>query len=122
MLPPERRLGQMLELLEDHKYFTLHAGRQTGKTTSARWLVDHLNAGQQFRAVWVDIQNARETPDPVKAFAGVLYDLDVSVQRDLPDLGLPADAVRSIEPSNSFLLRYLRDLSARSPRPLIVLF
>ncbi|WP_437292012.1 hypothetical protein [Sorangium sp. So ce406] len=37
MLPPERRLGRVLRLIEDRKYFTLHAGRQTGKTTSARW-------------------------------------------------------------------------------------
>lgn len=34
MPPPERRLGRVLELIEANKYFTLHAGRQTGKTTS----------------------------------------------------------------------------------------
>jgi hypothetical protein len=44
MLPPERRLGRVLELIDDRKYFTLHSGRQTGKTTCAFWLVDHLNA------------------------------------------------------------------------------
>ena len=55
MLPPERRLGRVLELIDDRKFFTLHAGRQTGKTTSARWIVRHLNAGAQLRAVWVDI-------------------------------------------------------------------
>ncbi len=36
MLPPERRLGRVLELIEDRKYFTLHSGRQTGKTTKLR--------------------------------------------------------------------------------------
>ncbi|HSO00630.1 MAG TPA: ATP-binding protein [Candidatus Nanopelagicales bacterium] len=122
MLPPERRLGDVLELIDERRYFTLHAGRQTGKTTSARWLARHLNQEGRFHAVWVDIQNARDTPDPVKAFGGVLYDLDVSVQRDVPDLGLPADEVRALEPTNSFLLRYLRDLAARSARPLVVLF
>ena len=34
MLPPERRLGEVLTLIEERKFFTLHAGRQTGKTTS----------------------------------------------------------------------------------------
>jgi hypothetical protein len=34
MLPPERCLGPPLELIEERKYFTLHAGRQTGKTMS----------------------------------------------------------------------------------------
>jgi hypothetical protein len=44
MLPPERRLGRVLELVAQRKYFTLTAGRQTGKTTSSRWMVEHLNA------------------------------------------------------------------------------
>jgi hypothetical protein len=122
MLPPERRLARVIRLIEDHKFFTLHAGRQTGKTTSARWIVDHLNATGRFHAVWVDIQNAREQPDPESAFAAILYDLDSSAQRDLPDLGLPSDEARSLSPASTFLLRYLRDLAARSPRPLIVLF
>jgi hypothetical protein len=41
MLPPGRRLGRVLELIGERKYFTLHSGRQTGKTTSAFWLVEH---------------------------------------------------------------------------------
>lgn len=52
MLPPERRLGRVLELIEEHLFFTLHAGRQTGKTTSAMWLEEHLNATGQWRAAW----------------------------------------------------------------------
>ena len=121
MLPPERRLGRVLELIEEHKYFTLHAGRQTGKTTSARWLVEHFNRGDRFHAVWVDIQIAREEPEAAKAFEALLYCLDTAIERDLPDLGRPSDEVRGIEPTSSLLLRYLRDLSARSPRPLVVL-
>ena len=122
MLPPERRLGAVLELIEEHRFFTLHAGRQTGKTTSARWLVEHLNAGDQLRAIWVDMQVAREEPDPARAFEALLYCLDTATARDLPDLGLPADAVRAVAPASTFVLRYLRDLAARSPRPLVVLF
>jgi len=41
MLPPDRRLGRVMELIEQGRYFTLHAGRQTGKTTSANWLLDN---------------------------------------------------------------------------------
>jgi type II secretory pathway predicted ATPase ExeA len=122
MLPPERRLGRVLRLVAQRKYFTLTAGRQTGKTTSARWMVKHLNASGAYCAVWVDIQNAREQPDPTKAYAAILYDFDVAVTRDLPGLGLPPTAARSIEATSSFILRYLRDLAARSPLPLVVVF
>lgn len=82
-------------------------GRQTGKTTSARWLVKHLNASGAYRAIWVDVQNAREQPDPVKAYAAVVYDLDGAVERDLPNLGLPSDELRSIEPTSTLVHRYL---------------
>ncbi len=122
MLPPERRLGRVLRLIESRKYFTLHAGRQTGKTTSARWLVEHLNREGRFRALWVDVQIARDEPDPARSFEAVLYALDAAVDRDLPDLGRPADEVRRIDPRNSFILRYLRDLAKRSDKPLVVLF
>ena len=122
MLPPERRLGPVLEQIEERRFFTLNAGRQTGKTTCARWLVDHLNAEGRFAAVWVDVQIAREEPDPSKAFETMLYCLDTSVARDLPDLGVPAAEVRAVAPASTWLLRYLRDLAARSARPLVVLF
>lgn len=63
MLPPERRLGRALRFIEGHRYFTLHAGRQTGKTTSLQWLEQHLNATGKWRAVWVDLETAREQDD-----------------------------------------------------------
>ncbi len=62
MLPPERRLGRTLDLIDKNKYFVLRAGRQTGKTTSARWLVKHFNGGGHHRRVWIDIQTARDRP------------------------------------------------------------
>ena len=83
MLPPERRLGIVLELIEEHRYFTLHAGRQTGKTTSARWLVEQFNRGSSFRAIWIDLQSAGDNPNPAEAFEAVLYGLDTAIERDL---------------------------------------
>ncbi len=86
MLPPERRLGGVMQLIDEEKFFTLTAGRQTGKTTSARWIVQHLNATEGWRALWVDIQEAREQPDPTKAFRTVLTCLDEAVEETFPDL------------------------------------
>jgi len=122
MLPPERRLDRVLELVEEHRYFTLHAGRQTGKTTSARWMVDHYNARDRFCALWVDIQDARELPDPARAFELVLDDLDRAVRLTLPGLALPMGPARALEPARSCIRRYLEDLAARAPRPLVVMF
>ncbi|MEM9460114.1 MAG: ATP-binding protein [Myxococcota bacterium] len=122
MLPPELRLERILELVEDRRYFTLNAGRQVGKTTSARWMVEHYNAGDRFCALWVDVQDARELPDPEQAFTLVLDDLDRAVERDLPALAIPRGSARELTPARSSIRRYLQDLAARAPRPLVVLF
>jgi hypothetical protein len=90
MLPPERRLGRVLELIGDRKYFTLHSGRQTEKTTCAFWLVEHLNASGHHRAAWVDLQTAREQPDLERARPIILSELDRACARDLPSLARPA--------------------------------
>ncbi|HRI66078.1 MAG TPA: ATP-binding protein, partial [Polyangium sp.] len=63
MLPPERRLGEVMELIHERCYFTLTGGWQTGKTTCAKWLQRHLNASGQWRALWVDLETAREQSD-----------------------------------------------------------
>lgn len=124
MLPPERRLGRVLELIDDRKYFTLHSGRQTGKTTSAFWLVDHLNASGQHRAAWVDLQTAREQPDPARALAIILSELDRACARDLPSLDRPTadDAKELLAIPERALLGYLAKLAAASDRPLVLLF
>jgi hypothetical protein len=59
-----------MRLIEEHKFGTLHAGWQTGKTTSLMWLERHLNASGRWRALWVDIETAREQPDPARAMRG----------------------------------------------------
>jgi hypothetical protein len=122
MLPPERRLGRVMELVDAGKYFTLHAGRRTGKTTSAKWLVKHDNAGTQRAALWIDLEVARDQPDPDRAFVTVLNAFDRAVQRTLPDLGVPADRERLLSDPASAVLVYLQDLARRSPRPLVILF
>jgi hypothetical protein len=124
MLPPERRLGRVLRLIEERKYFTLHAGRQTGKTTCAMWLSDHFQKTGQCRAIWVDVETAREEPEPARAFRTILGNFDRTLAYQHKDLDRPSgheieDLLR--DPSTA-LLRYLTLLADRSPSPLIVLF
>jgi len=120
MLPPEARLGRVMELIEDGRYFTLHAGRQTGKTTSVQWLTKHYNEGGNFRAVWFDLETARDRPDPKSAFVTVLNMLDRGVNAHLRDVGIPSQRERLLDDPETAVLSYLSDLSARCSRPLVV--
>ncbi|TMQ03184.1 MAG: ATP-binding protein [Deltaproteobacteria bacterium] len=123
MLPPERRLGRVQQLIDQHKYFTMHAGRQTGKTTSLMWLKRHLNASGRWRALWVDLETAREQPDLAAALPIVLENIDRTLRLQHPNLARPEAAeIEAVlgEPANA-LLEYLARLCALDERPVVLL-
>ena len=68
-LPPLSRwdLDAILTLIDQKKYFLLHAPRQTGKTSCLLALMEHLNREGHYRAVYANIeaaQAAREQLEP----------------------------------------------------------
>src|SRR5438552_8612428 len=87
MLPPQRRLGHVLRLIDEGKFSTLTAGRQTGKTTSVMSIAGHLNAAGRFRAIWFDVETATGQPDPTIALRTILNNFDRALswqQKALP--------------------------------------
>ena len=58
MLPPLERIPDALELVNAHKYFVLHAPRQSGKTTSLLALRDELNRQGDCYAVYCSLEEA----------------------------------------------------------------
>jgi hypothetical protein len=123
MLPPERRLGRVLQLIEEHKFFTLHAGRQTGKTTSLMWLERHLNASGRWRAMWIDLQTAREQSDPAVAMPAILEAFDRTLRTRHPELMRPGEAETDAALRNptAALVNYLTELSTLNEGPLVLL-
>jgi hypothetical protein len=123
MLPPERRLYDVLELIEGQSYFMLQAGRQTGKTTSAMWLADHLETTGRVRALWVDLETAREKPNVAEAMTAILAAFDRALTWRYPALSRPASAEidAMLAKPNGVLLAYLTQLAAADPRPLVLL-
>ena len=75
-LPPLTRfdLAEILSLIEQEKYFVLHAPRQTGKTSSLLALMEHLNRAGQYRCLYFNVevgQYARENVERgIKAILG----------------------------------------------------
>lgn len=61
MLPTERRLPEVYQLIEQRAYFALYAPRQTGKTTTMMQLARELTASGRYTAVVLSV----ETGEPL---------------------------------------------------------
>ena len=57
LLPAERRLPQVRDLVEDGYYFVIHAPRQTGKTTLLRTLSAALTREGRYAALTVSLES-----------------------------------------------------------------
>ncbi|MEA1967147.1 MAG: ATP-binding protein, partial [Thermodesulfobacteriota bacterium] len=67
-LSPLKRFDlEDIELLIDQKkYFILHAPRQTGKTTSLNALADHLNKKSVYASVYINVEPAQAARENVE--------------------------------------------------------
>lgn len=52
-------LAALLDFIEQQRYFVLHAPRQIGKTTGLRALSKHLNARNDYTALYAYIEGAQ---------------------------------------------------------------
>jgi hypothetical protein len=101
-LPPLERfdLAEIEMLLAQKKYFVLHAPRQTGKTTSMLALVDHLNAGNNYRALYCNVETAQTARE----------DVAEGIKSVLVALGNQADS----ELCDDFLLKHQEEILSMS--------
>ena len=66
-LPSEERidLSQILSLIEQAKYFSVHAPRQSGKTTMLLSLMKMLNEGGKYKCLYVNVESAQSAREDV---------------------------------------------------------
>ena len=48
-----------LQLIEEKKYFILHAPRQSGKTTAIRMFAKQLNDSDNYKALYINVEPAQ---------------------------------------------------------------
>lgn len=75
-LPHRLNWEEVFLLIEQEKYFVLHAPRQSGKTTAITELVQYLNMQRRYHAVYINIEAAQAARDDVKtALLSILVSL-----------------------------------------------
>ncbi|MEM7181224.1 MAG: AAA-like domain-containing protein [Spirochaetota bacterium] len=75
LIPPLERwdLENVLQLIEQEKYFVLHAPRQTGKTSCLLALADYLNAEGRYKALYVNVEPAQAYRENVEDALSSIY-------------------------------------------------
>ena len=125
-VPPLERLDsdKLLLLIRQHKYFVLHAPRQTGKTSALPALRDELNAGGEFRCVYANLEAGQAMREDIAgAMRAILYELELQADATLGDGSLASMWPGILEragPGNAFRGVLARWAEA-DPRPLVLL-
>ena len=72
VLPPERRLPGVRELIDGRSYFVLHAPRQVGKSTAMLNLGDALTAEGRYASVMLSVESGVPFDDLDRAVPAIL--------------------------------------------------
>ena len=127
-VPPLERwdLEEILTLIDDERYFVLHAPRQTGKTSSLLALRTLLNSSGRYRCVYANVEAAQAARHDVAAgMKAILAELrsraeDERTAVDPAMAGLVDGALESESPFGA-LAGVLTRWSGSDARPLVLL-
>ena len=121
MLPPEQRLSEVRDLIDDQAFFVIHAPRQTGKTTLLRNLSRKLTQEGRYAALTCSLENFTQ-PDPERMLPRILAQLEYDAQRQLPEELSPPQHESYAAVPDVALQHYLSDWSDQLARPLVIFF
>ena len=125
-VPPLERLNrsELLSLIDDWKYFVLHAPRQTGKTSALLELVDALNGSGAYRCVYVNVESGQSAREEVaEAMRAILNELADEAYATLED-SFPAETwpeVLARAGPHNCLREVLGRWAAADRKPLVLL-
>ena len=92
MLPPEDRLPDLVDWVEQSLYFVIHAPRQTGKTTAMLAFAGHLRAAGSA-AIYVTLEECQGVEDTARAEPLWISAIRSAARQQLsPERAPPADA------------------------------
>ena len=122
MVPAQSRLSNLKGLINAKQYFVIHAARQTGKTTLLLDLVEELDAGGTYYALYCDLQSVEGINEPERGIPAIVNRLAYHIARH-PSLKR-FNSFRQADLSDfpTVLQACLSDLCAEIGRPLVVLF
>jgi hypothetical protein len=119
MVDPVARLKEVEELIRKEFYFTLHAPRQTGKTTYLHALTRELNAEGKYISVVASCERAGYGSITVdNANEIIIHSIYSSANQQLPGKHRPENPTGKKYPDLKY---YLEQWSQSQPKPIVLL-
>lgn len=125
-IPPLTRfdLDEMLLLIQQQRYFVLHAPRQVGKTSYLLALMDYLNEQGQYTCLYINVEAAQAMREDISmAMHSILHEMATRARIHLRDTR-PEELMQNVlatgraaNPLGDVLTRW----SEMLPQPLILL-
>ncbi len=126
-LPLSERLNEqeLRLLIEQKKYFILHAPRQTGKTSTMSNFAKTLNEEGAYTALYVNVEGAQAArADYNYALPMIVQEIATRVTEQLPTekafLGIFEDLKKEAVPAGSLLTTLLSRWCAQSQKPIVL--
>ncbi|MDR1740542.1 MAG: hypothetical protein LBR38_01655, partial [Synergistaceae bacterium] len=88
LIDPLRRINydEVITMIDQQRYFVLHAPRQTGKTTSLLAMVRKINAEGRYRCVYINVEQAQAArSDVANGLRAIVSELGYRVNLYLGD-------------------------------------
>jgi hypothetical protein len=128
LIPPLDRwnLADILEYIEDEKYFILYAPRQSGKTSGLLALQKYLNDRDDYYAIYTNVECGQSARNDVRR--GIFAIIDHLKRRTVQVIGkqdelnkIQADIASKNLPDVA-LNEFLQELSQISEKPVVIFF
>jgi predicted AAA+ superfamily ATPase len=124
MINASTRLQGVEELIDNEKYFVIHAARQSGKTTYLQDLTKRLNAGGKYYALYCSLEKAQNVVEAERGIPAVYDCITLSLQKmsSIPyiyDESYERDKKsRPLALLTLFLMNFVKSLD----KPMVILF
>ncbi|MDJ0836832.1 MAG: ATP-binding protein [Acidobacteriota bacterium] len=121
MLPAEARSGDLHQLVDEERYFVIHAPRQVGKTTLIQSFVNQLNAEGRYLALYCTLETAQGVDQAEKGIPILIAMLEEAVRLS-PYATYKAFAQNPHPIAEIALGRALSEYCAQLDKPLVIMF
>ncbi|MBQ4294844.1 MAG: ATP-binding protein [Prevotella sp.] len=115
-------LTEILHLIDQNKYFVMHAPRQSGKTSCLLALRDYLNEQDDYVAVYANVEAGQAARNDVGSAIRTVCGAIAEELSMVLDSNLPLEVrstVKDLDP-NEMLMTFLKRLAVKIHKPLVL--